>query len=141
MKREWTDLDKNELIKTINKFPAGTTNRWNKIAEIINRTAADCINMDRQIRANFNNSKHLNSTTWTDTNSVLNRKETPMPTVKLDENSNIETKKDTWTQEQQLKFEQALKSVSKDASNRWEKISEQVPEKSKVSSTTNEFSA
>lgn len=132
-KNEWTDNEKNNLIKAINKCPAGTPNRWNKIGEMLNRSPADCINMDKQMKTNFSANNHLNASTgWTDTKTVLNRKEEPVPSVKLDENSNIdETKKDAWSQIQQIKFEEALKSVSKDVTNRWEKIAELVPEKTK----------
>jgi hypothetical protein len=132
-KSEWTDQEKNDLIKAINKCPAGTQNRWNKIGEMLNRSPADCINMEKQLKTNFSANNHLNASTWTDAKTVLNRKEEPLPTVKLDENSNIdETTKDVWSQTQQVKFEEALKAIGKDATNRWEKIAELVPEKTKV---------
>lgn len=134
-KTGWTDQDKNELIKAINKCPAGTQNRWNKIGDMLNRSAADCINMDKQLKSNFSSNNHLNASTWTDTKTVLNRKEEPLPSVNLDENSNIDEtmqgKKEVWSQEQQRLLEEALKSIGKDNSNRWERIAEKVPEKSK----------
>ncbi len=89
--------------------------------------------MEKQLKTNFSANNHLNASTWTDAKTVLNRKEEPLPTVKLDENSNIdETTKDVWSQTQQVKFEEALKAIGKDATNRWEKIAELVPEKTKV---------
>jgi len=118
-------------IKAISKTPAGTSNRWNKIGEMLNRSPQDCINMEKHMKTNFSSSNHLNSALWNETKTtVLNYKEDPTISVKLDENSNIETKS-CWSQEQQDKLENALKSVDKDASNRWELISELVPGKSK----------
>lgn len=129
--REWTDKDKSELIKAVNKFPAGTPNRWNKIADMMNRQPQDCISMDKHIRANFTSNNYLNNSTWSEKKTtVLNHKEAPEPTVKLDENFN-ETS-DKWTQDQQAKFEKALKDFNKDTPNRWDRIAEQVDHKNKV---------
>ncbi len=89
--------------------------------------------MEKQLKSNFSANNHLNASTWTDTKTVLNRKEEPLPSVKLDENSNIdETKKDVWSQAQQVKFEEGLKMFGKDIADRWDKIAEHVPEKTKV---------
>lgn len=129
--REWTDKDKSELIKAVNKFPAGTPNRWNKIADVMDRQPQDCISMDKQIRTNFTSNNYLNNSTWSEKKTtVLNHKEAPEPTVKLDENFN-ETS-DKWTQDQQAKFEKALKDFNKDMPNRWDRIAEQVDHKTKV---------
>lgn len=132
LNKEWTDKDKSELIKAVNKFPAGTANRWNKIADLMNRQPQDCISMEKQIRNNFTSNNYLNNSTWSEKKTtVLNHKEAPQPTVKLDENSN-ETS-DKWTQDQQAKFEKALKDFNKDTPNRWERIAERVDHKTKVS--------
>jgi len=129
--KEWSDKEKAELIKAVSKYPSGTASRWNKIGELLNRSASDCINMEKQMKANYSNSNYLNSASWSETKTtVLNYKEDPTISVKLDENSNIETKS-IWSQDQQVKLENALKSVDKDASNRWELISELVPGKNK----------
>lgn len=89
--------------------------------------------MEKQMKTNFSSSNYLNSASWAETKTtVLSHKEDPTISVKLDENSNIEPKS-IWSQEQQVKLEDALKTVDKDSSNRWELISELVPGKSKVS--------
>jgi hypothetical protein len=104
-------------------------NRWNKISDLINRTPQDCINMEKFMKINFTTSNYLNTNTWSEAKTtVLNHKEAPTPSVKLDENSNIENE---WTQEQQGKFEAALKEFNKETLNRWDRISEKVPQKSK----------
>jgi hypothetical protein len=41
-------------------------------------------------------------------------------------------KSDHWTQEQQIALEKALKIITKETPNRWERIAEMVPDKSKV---------
>ena len=130
--QEWTDKDKSELIKAIVKYPAGASNRWNKIGELLNRTPQECIQMEKQMKTNFNSSSYLNAATWSQTKTtVLNHKEEPTISVKLDENSN-ETKSDDWSQEQQLAFEKALKEFNKDVLNRWDRIAEKVSNKTKV---------
>lgn len=129
--QEWTDKDKSELIKAIVKYPAGASNRWNKIGELLNRTPQECIQMEKQMKTNFNSSSYLNAATWSQTKTtVLNHKEEPTISVKLDENSN-ETKSDDWSQEQQFAFEKALKEFNKDVLNRWDRIAERVSNKTK----------
>lgn len=128
--KEWSDKEKSELIKAISKYPAGTTSRWNKISDLLNRTPQDCINMEKFMKVNFTTSNYLNTNTWKEAKTtVLNHKEVPEPSVKLDENSN-ETKAE-WSQVQQLKFESAIKEFNKETLNRWDRISEKVPQKSK----------
>lgn len=130
--KQWTDKEKNELIKAINRYPAGTSNRWNQIADVLNRLPTDCINMEKQMKSNFNSATYLNSATWVEPKAtVLSHKEAPVPSVKLDENSNIESKNEAWTQDQQASFESALKQFNKDTLNRWDRIAEKVPQKSK----------
>ena len=132
--KEWTDKEKADLIKAVVKFPAGTSNRWNRIAEFVEtRTVNDCISMEKQMKTNFNSSlfSNLNAASWNQngTSSV-----TDAPTLadhQYNEESSSQIKKPNWTQEQQSLFEKALKQFTKDTPNRWEKISESVPGKSK----------
>jgi len=87
--------------------------------------------MEKQMKTNFNSSSYLNAATWSQTKTtVLNHKEEPTISVKLDENSN-ETKSDDWSQEQQFAFEKALKEFNKDVLNRWDRIAERVSNKTK----------
>ena len=130
--KEWTDKEKSDLIKAVNRFPAGTANRWNKIADAMNRQPQDCIGMEKLIRNNFTTSSYLNNSTWSEKKTtVLNYKEEPAPSVKLDENFNETSSSDKWTQEQQAKLEKALKDFNKDTPNRWDRIAEQVSNKTK----------
>jgi DnaJ family protein C protein 1 len=45
----WTDDDILELIKLVKKFPGGTTNRWEKIAEMMNRTVNEVTHMAKKV--------------------------------------------------------------------------------------------
>lgn len=45
----WTDDDILELIKLVKKFPGGTTDRWEKIADIMNRTVSEVTFMAKKV--------------------------------------------------------------------------------------------
>ena len=81
------------------------------------------------MKASITSSNHsnLNSSTW---NGVQKRTVniTEEPTKREDETSG----EDPWSQDQQKCLEKALKETGKDVPNRWDRIAEQVPNKSKV---------
>ena len=133
--KEWSDKEKSDLIKAVSKFPAGTSNRWSQISEFIGRPANECIQMEKQIRSNFNSSSHsiLNANSYSQTKTnVLNYKEEPSISTKLDDGANVPESNETWSQEQQLALEKALKEIGKDIPNRWDRIAESVSNKTKV---------
>lgn len=82
------------------------------------------------MKATITSSNHsnLNSSSW---NGVQKRTVniTEEPTKREDENGNSE---ELWSQDQQKCLEKALKETGKDVPNRWDRIAEQVPNKSKV---------
>lgn len=45
----WTDNDILELIKYVKKYPGGTPERWEKIANIMNRTVAEVTHMAKKV--------------------------------------------------------------------------------------------
>lgn len=45
----WVDDDILELIKLVKKYPSGTPERWDKIAETMNRTVADVTYMAKKV--------------------------------------------------------------------------------------------
>jgi len=45
----WTDSDMLELIKYVKKYPGGTSERWEKIASIMNRTVAEVTHMAKKV--------------------------------------------------------------------------------------------
>lgn len=46
----WTDDDILELIRLVKKFPGGTPDRWEKIAEMMNRTVNEVTHMAKKVR-------------------------------------------------------------------------------------------
>jgi DnaJ family protein C protein 1 len=138
--KEWADKEKAELIKAIVKFPAGTANRWVKIGEVLERTANECLNMEKSIKSNLTSTMHaqMNASTWT--SGQMNPHVTDAPTMsdKFQHTNGDANKpepaaeKCVWSQEHQKLFEKALKEIGKDVPNRWDKIAESVPGKTKV---------
>ena len=45
----WTDDDILELIKLVKKYPGGTPDRWEKIAEMMNRTVHEVTHMAKKV--------------------------------------------------------------------------------------------
>lgn len=45
----WTDDDILELIKLVKKYPSGISERWDKIADAMNRTVADVTYMAKKV--------------------------------------------------------------------------------------------
>lgn len=45
----WTDDDMLELIKLVKKYPSGTSERWDKIADAMNRTVIEVTHMAKKV--------------------------------------------------------------------------------------------
>lgn len=45
----WTDDDILELIKLVKKYPSGTSERWDKIADAMNRTVTEVTHMAKKV--------------------------------------------------------------------------------------------
>ena len=48
----WTDQDLAKLAKLVKKYPAGTPDRWNRIAEILERLPGEVTKMAKKIKDN-----------------------------------------------------------------------------------------
>ena len=48
----WTDEDLVDLAKYMKKYPAGTSERWDKIAEALNRTVTEVTHFAKKIKDN-----------------------------------------------------------------------------------------
>ncbi len=48
----WTDEDLTELAKLMKKYPVGTTERWEKIAEALNRSVTEVTHFARKLKDN-----------------------------------------------------------------------------------------
>lgn len=48
----WTDDDLTELAKLMKKYPVGTTERWEKISEALNRSVTEVTHFARKLKDN-----------------------------------------------------------------------------------------
>lgn len=159
-KREvnWSEENLQLLIKAVNLFPAGTTQRWEIIANFINQhsengnnfTAKDVLNKAKDLLQNTDYSKSglkvaANKQAYSNFEKdkqnarVLDKTEisekienTVQKTQKNTEKSteNVENSSN-WTPNEQLLLEQALKTYSNSTPDRWDKIAECIPTRSK----------
>lgn len=140
--KNWPDDDLQLLIKAVNLFPAGTNSRWEVIANYMNlhsctgikRTAKDVIGkakslqkLDPQQKDDINKKafdkfkkEHVAVPPTVDNAVPSERFEAPGV-----ENSS------PWTADEQKLLEQALKTYPVNTPERWEKIAEAVPGRSK----------
>lgn len=117
----WTDDDLAELVRLVKKFPQGTAARWEKIAETLNRSVPEVTYMANKMKEN---GYRLPAEQEEEVQIKVKQK-----TKKEVDISDGITK---WSQPQQQALEEALSKFPKGAADRWERISELVPEKTKV---------
>ncbi|XP_057373662.1 dnaJ homolog subfamily C member 1-like [Daphnia carinata] len=142
----WTDDDLTELAKLMKKYPVGTAERWEKIAEALNRTVTEVTHFARKLKDNAfrplegqevdANSKEeervekKKEKTRGGKNNILLAEPTQA-------NYGIEGAEEQvpgssgWTQKQQKSLETALACYTKGCSERWERIAKAVPDKTK----------
>lgn len=157
---EWTDDNLQLLIKAVNLFPAGTNQRWDVVANFINQhgsfaegsnkftakavlaKAKDLQNTDfsKNNLKEVANKQAFNTFQKEKRNNVLVVEETEI-SKKIDEkakteqnltNGNAKSKQEiAWTAAEQQLLEQALKTYPNTTTDRWDKIAECVPNRSK----------
>lgn len=123
----WTDEDLVELVRLVKKYPGGTTNRWEVIAEMMNRSVYDVTHMAAKLK----------ETAY----KVPGQAESPAEQILLEATKNkVKTRKVTdnaqaesvWTQEQQKALEAAIIKYPKSTvGDRWQKIASCVSGKTK----------
>lgn len=121
----WTDDDLSELVQLVKKFPGGTPKRWENIAEALGRSVPEVTYMANKMKtASFRAPAE-------EEEPVEQPKVKQKTRAKTDEKLEEAVKK--WSQQQQKALEEALAKFSKGCTDRWDKIAECVPNKSKVS--------
>ncbi|XP_066155724.1 uncharacterized protein F54F2.9 [Euwallacea fornicatus] len=119
----WTDDDLDELVRLVKKYPQGSAKRWENIAESLSRSVPEVTYMANKIKEDGYK----------------------LPVEKEDECIEIKVKQKTkkfvdvvddntvknWSQIQQKALEEALSRYSKRHSDRWDKIGDYVPGKTK----------
>ena len=130
----WTDNDKATLIKAITRYPGGTSDRWEKISTFVGKPSRQCIEMDKKLRSNYKASSALNKTVGTNIQDSHQISDDIITKRNSDDEDENKINSNRWSQEQQKLLENALKVVDKNLEDRWEKIAEMVPGKTKASS-------
>lgn len=120
----WTDDDLNELVQLVKKYPGGTPKRWEHIAEELGRSVPEVTFMANKIK---NNNFKVGAEEELQEQPKVKQK----TRVQTDEQSEENAKK--WSQQQQKALEDALAKYPKGCTDRWDRIGECVPNKTKVS--------
>ncbi|XP_065167208.1 LOW QUALITY PROTEIN: dnaJ homolog subfamily C member 1 [Atheta coriaria] len=111
----WSDDDLDELVQLVKKYPGGTPKRWEVIAQCMNRSVAEVTFMANRMKANG-----------------YTRQQEEEPVVEVKVKTKTKGVEETpWSNAQQQALEDALRKFGKEATDRWERIAELVPDKSK----------
>uniref|UniRef100_A0A8D8FW74 DnaJ homolog subfamily C member 1 n=1 Tax=Culex pipiens TaxID=7175 RepID=A0A8D8FW74_CULPI len=125
----WTEDDLTELVRLVKKYPGGTTDRWEVIAELMGRSVTEVTYMafkmkDGGYKIGQPESVAENIIQEAAKQKVKTKKSAEVA-PELDGNAN-------WSQAQQAAFEQAIQKYPKSgSSDRWQKIAGSVPGKSR----------
>ncbi|CAJ0960998.1 unnamed protein product [Ranitomeya imitator] len=140
--KSWSEDDLQLLIKAVNLFPAGTNARWEVIANYMNlhsvsgikRTAKDVINkakslqkLDPQQKDDIN--KKAFDKFKKEHKVVAQSVDNAIPSERFEAPGADSST--PWTTEEQKLLEQALKTFPVNTPERWEKIADAVPGRSK----------
>ncbi|KAE9533542.1 hypothetical protein AGLY_009180 [Aphis glycines] len=121
----WTDEDLYELSQMVNKFPPGTSDRWQKVGKAMQRPVPEVAYMANKMKQNG----YKVPTPGEIIESVTTEEPKKVKTRAIE---NVESSDNSWTQIQQKTLENALIKFPKGSTeNRWEKISKCVPNKTK----------
>lgn len=123
----WTDEDLVELVRLVKKYPGGTTNRWEVIAEMMNRSVYDVTHMAAKLKET---AYKVPGQTDSPAEQILQEaNKNKVKTRKVPDNAQADS---VWTQEQQKALEAAIIKHPKTAiGDRWQKIASSVPGKTK----------
>nr|KAG5708813.1 hypothetical protein BaRGS_031967 [Batillaria attramentaria] len=146
-KKVWTEDELQTLIKAVNLFPAGTQDRWEVIAAFIgqhvsgsNKNARDVLSKAKELQKNdvalrqgasqqaFNRFEKEHKA------SVSGAMDTPSQRLETAAEAQLRetgTNPAPWTAEEQKLLEQAMKTFGPNTPERWDRIAETVPNRSK----------
>ncbi|CAH0551286.1 unnamed protein product [Brassicogethes aeneus] len=126
----WTDDDLDELTRLVKKFPQGAQKRWENIAEALGRSVPEVTYMANKLKEKFYKPA---SEQDAEPEPVKVKQKTKKELDMGDEVKN-------WSQPQQKALEEALIKYPKGCTDRWDRVSDYVPNKTKVVSPTYEIS-
>ena len=158
----WTEDDMSRLAKAMVRYPVGTLNRWEKVAEFVERTVPEIMQKNKEIRdTQFHRLNQVVSSesdsssggaAFSEEKTMLKKNKKSAQAMaalssdvtKREESDGIETTTTTtmkenatsddasWSQNQQKILEWALAQFPKGTAERWDKIAEHIPGKSKA---------
>nr|CAG4645043.1 EOG090X0BHG [Leptodora kindtii] len=137
----WTDDDLADMAKYMKKYPAGTYERWEKIADALNRTVFEVTHFAKKVKENAYKppeekaaEESTNDATSTE-EATQKKKEKTRGGKNAKEGDNgddqLSNASNNWSQKQQKALEAALAQFPKGSLERWERIAKLVPEKTK----------
>jgi len=145
----WSPEEDAELTRAVAKFPGGSMDRWSNIAKFIGtRTEEDCIARYaelKQANAKVMSNKPSAASMTPDSNSKP-RPDNSSQSAKISINDYAKKVKEAqtssmeatnviegraWTAAEQALLENAMRLVDKSVSDRWDKIAEMIPSRSK----------
>lgn len=123
----WTDEDLHELTRLTKKYPGGTVDRWEIIAEAMHRNVSEVTFMAYKLKDNVYQTPGETERLMESINKELTKK---IKTKSADVDT--ATAEKVWTQEQQKALEAAIQKYPKGGNeDRWSKIANSVPGKNK----------
>jgi len=123
--RPWTEEDMLTLTRLLAKFPGGTSNRWDRIADEMDRPVSEITKKTKEAQKKMH--QYTSGTNMYSSSTVVTQRKGKTEETSKDEKTEV----DEWSQAQQKLLEIALKKIGKDEENRWDKIAETVEGKTK----------
>ncbi|XP_058063620.1 uncharacterized protein F54F2.9 [Anopheles bellator] len=122
----WTDDDLTELVRLVKKYPGGTSNRWEQIADLMQRSVEEVTYMAAKLKeCGYRLSHQMPETNASDVAKVKTKTRDRGATAATESCA-------TWTQQQQQALEAAIQKHPKSTTtDRWQKIANSVPGKTK----------
>lgn len=146
-RKAWSDDELQMLIKAVNLFPAGTQDRWEVIAAFIgqhvtgsNKNARDVLSKAKELQKN---DLMLRQGASKQAFSQFEKEHKPSmsgamerPSTRLESAAEAQlretgTNPAPWTSEEQKLLEQAMKTYGVNTPERWDRIAETIPNRSK----------
>uniref|UniRef100_A0A182KG82 DnaJ homolog subfamily C member 1 n=1 Tax=Anopheles christyi TaxID=43041 RepID=A0A182KG82_9DIPT len=127
----WTEDDLTELVRLVKKYPGGTSNRWEVIAELMQRSVEEITYMAAKMKECGYRLPHQSDGAATH-DSAPSEVAAKVKTKTRDSGPGETVTSSSWTQQQQQALEVAIQKYPKSANyDRWQKIANSVPGKSK----------
>lgn len=134
----WSSDEVQLLVKAVNLFPAGTANRWEVVAAFLNQHCSSSQRTAKEVLAKAKNLQKLEPQLKEEANRKAyeqHQKSVGKGQVTIKDESapsqRFEEAGTTWTAEEQRLLEQALKTYPSSTPDRWDRIAECVPNRSK----------